>query len=74
MRDFFEDALLFAFVGVLALVAVIVLTLYVATKRQAKIINAEYGTHYTTADMFWAGDTIEETIIGNKMRVNLKKK
>lgn len=45
--------------------------IYSANER--RIINREFGTAYTTGDMFWAGETIRETLIGQKNRVEINK-
>ena len=44
---------------------------YETCKRNAKIINEEFGTSYTTADIFWTGGTIESLVLGRKARIDL---
>lgn len=42
-----------------------------AAKHQANIINREYGTHYTQAEVFWASDVIETVRELDRKRVEV---
>lgn len=39
---------------------------YMQAESQAKVINEQYGKHYTTWDMMMSGDVIKDNIIGKK--------
>jgi len=54
--------------------ATVVIPRWIGAGRNAKVINKEFGTHYTTAEIFWAGDTIKEIIVGRRNNVMLEKK
>ncbi len=61
-------------VGIVAFVVLFSWCMYnFSSKRSARMINEKYGTSYTGADVFWAGDTIEKMLIGTKHNVNLNK-
>ena len=44
---------------------------YHSCKVEAQIVNTEFGTSYTAGDIFWAGETIENIVIGQKARIDL---
>jgi hypothetical protein len=37
--------------------------------KEAKFINENFGTSYTTEEMFWHGSDIKKMVIGEKRRV-----
>ena len=39
--------------------------------RDAKFINAQYGTSYTANEMFWNGEDIKAMVIGRKQRIEI---
>ncbi len=54
-----------AFMSVL--VGLLVASCYV----QARVVNEKFGTEYTASEMFFAGETITEVIVGNKSRLDV---
>jgi hypothetical protein len=57
----------------LAIVVIIVLPVSLAfyqSYREAKILNATFGTSYSTSDILWTGDTIKEIIQGKPIILN----
>ena len=41
-------------------IIVLVIGCYISCKKSAQVINQSLGTHYSTSDYFWAGDTMEK--------------
>lgn len=77
MWDDLEEQLaviLTVIVIVVAVITAVVIPITISSNRQAKILNSKFGTSYTTADIFWAGETIKRTLIGDKLRLDLDKK
>ena len=73
-NDAWKDALGFLqfMIVAIAIVAGIVLPIaYQSCKVTARIVNEEFGTSYTTSDIFWAGATIDEIVLGKKTRIDL---
>ncbi len=73
-NDAWEDAVGFLKFMVVALVLVggVILPLaYQSCKVTAKVVNEEFGTSYTASDIFWAGETIGEVVLGQKARIDL---
>ena len=62
-------------VVILSLIAVLFGTafvpMYYSCKARAQIVNKEFGTSYTTGEVFWAGETIENIVLGQKARIDL---
>ena len=56
---------------ILAIMILITIPCWVSSKREAKILNETCNTNYSTADIFWAGETIKDIILGNKHRVEI---
>lgn len=54
----------FIIVGVILFVVVC----YISCKKSAEVINQSLGTHYSTSDYFWAGDTMEK--INKSVKLN----
>jgi hypothetical protein len=46
---------------------------WISAGKEARLLNKEYATNYTTSDMFWCGSTVEQIIIGSKHRVDMVK-
>lgn len=71
MNDFWE---LFSplIVGIAALIGVTVALCWYASARQAKLLNQQFGTAYTTADMFWTGETVQQILEGQRLRIDLR--
>lgn len=63
-------AILFIFCAGIALFCVPIL--HIENTKKAELINKTYGTEYTSADIFWTGDIINEMILGNKTRIELE--
>ncbi len=45
---------------------------YLSAPYQARLINAEFGTHYTKEDVFFAGDVIDEIRELKRTRIEVK--
>lgn len=59
-------------VGILGLGGCVIAgVLYVSAGHEAKIINREYGTEYTQAEMFYARSVIDEVRHLNRQRIEL---
>lgn len=58
--------------GISALVYSYVVWEWIAAEHKAKIINREYGTHYTQEEVFYAHDVIEvvRQIARNRYEIN----
>jgi hypothetical protein len=56
-----------------SVIAFVISLAWISSEKQAQVINKEYGTHYTTSEIFWTGDTITKVIVGNKNRIELTK-
>lgn len=41
-------------------------------EQSVKLINAKFGTSYTTEQYFWSGETIKTVIEGQKLRVKVE--
>lgn len=54
------------------LVCVLVLLHWFGAEAKAKLINREFGTHYTTSEVFWAASVIDEIrqIQRNRVEIN----
>ena len=46
---------------------------WISAGKEARLLNKEYATNYTTSDIFWCGSTVEQIIIGSKHRVDMVK-
>lgn len=58
--------------GTIGTIVMIFLILsWVASANRAKFVNKEYGTSFTTEDVFWNDDIINKTILGSKHNINL---
>lgn len=72
--SFFSDFIcpLFAACGFIGLMAYSVLVYsYVAAEYQAGILNAEYGTNYTQAEVFYASNVIDTVRQLDRKRIEL---
>src|SRR5690606_21917882 len=69
------SALLAAFLSVGLGLAVIAYAFagwqWFAAEHEARIINREYGTHYTQAEVFWASDVIDTVRELDRKRVEV---
>mgnify|MGYP001499075940 CR=1 FL=1 len=64
-----------AVIIVAAILCPIVFIAWGCSSASAHLYNERYGTHYSTLDFFWAGDTIKEFIgQGKNSTVNLNLK
>jgi hypothetical protein len=61
-------------IGIVGLVVAGCLTVSaVKSSKDAEFLNSEYGTHYTTEQMFWNGSEIKGMVIGNRTRLQIEK-
>jgi len=51
--------------------AIVSVPLLISSSKRARVINEEFGTQYTTWDMFLAGKTIERVLIGQKHHIEI---
>lgn len=58
--------------GVLSLGYCVMIWMWFASFHQVKIINQEFGTHYTQEEIFWASDVIDEIreLKRNRVEIN----
>ena len=43
---------------------------YGCAVKDSKFLNSNFGTQYTTEQMFWNGEEIKDMVIGNKYRIS----
>ena len=60
-------------VGVGIVITIVMSFCWVGAKVESGVYNEQFGTHYTTKQFFWAGDTIKSYLQEGKQRViNIK--
>lgn len=57
--------------GVAAVTYAFTVYSWMASEHKARIINREFGTHYTQQDVFWASDVIDEIRELQRKRIEL---
>lgn len=71
-----KTQLLGAMLGYVAGVLYIILTIfsygYVKASVQAELINAQYGTEYTTNQIYFASDIIDEVSEAKRSRIDMR--
>lgn len=73
MFYFLDEIMPIVFLVLILFVTIAIPTMvYISAVNDAKIINRAFGTRYTGWQMFLSGDTIKETLIGKKQRVDLE--
>ena len=60
-----------ALTGITMLVYAFAVWGWIASEHKAQIINREYGTHYTQAEVFYASDVIETVRELNRQRYEI---
>jgi len=68
--EFFKFAL-FMFAMVVVIAVPVSPLVYHSCKVTAQVVNEEFGTSYTAGDIFWAGSTIEDLVLGHRTRIDL---
>lgn len=58
--------------GIFILITAILGGTVYGDKQQVELINKEFGTNYTLKEYFWAEETIEKLIEGQKYRIELE--
>jgi len=60
-------------VGILlsVVLSIIAVPMYFQAKYTANVLNNVYGLKATVAQMFWAGDTVENIVLGKRERQTL---
>lgn len=71
MFEFFHKGI---FVVVICGIIATPFVILMQAENQAKVINEQYGKHYTATDMLLSGDVIRQNIVGEKRTqdINLK--
>lgn len=64
------NGLTFSLVVLASVGAAMLMSVYTCS-IEARVINKEFGTEYTASEIFFAGHTIKNTLLGGKTRIDL---